>query len=150
MILPYLSPISRTRSVLYQFGGYCHTRTCSDGQFYEMQNLSAREVPLLCPRRQRGKIRQFSSPNGVFGRDKLCWVDGTDFYYNGFRVGTVSNTEKQFVGMGAYLLIWPDKKYYNIQTGEFGDLGASFTTTGSTVGFTAMSTSLQFHRHIFA
>lgn len=135
MILPYLSPISRTRSVLYQFGGYCHTRTCSDGQFYEMQNLSAREVPLLCPRRQRGKIRQFSSPNGVFGRDKLCWVDGTDFYYNGFRVGTVSNTEKQFVGMGAYLLIWPDKKYYNIQTGEFGDLGASFTTTGSTVGF---------------
>ena len=136
MILPYLSPISRTRSVLYQFGGYCHTRTCSDGQFYEMQNLSAREVPLLCPRRQRGKIRQFSSPNGVFGRDKLCWVDGTDFYYNGFRVGTVSNTEKQFVGMGAYLLIWPDKKYYNIQTGEFGDLGASFTTTGSTVGFT--------------
>ena len=136
MILPYLSPISRTRSVLYQFGGYCHTRTCSDGQFYEMQNLSAREVPLLCPRRQRGKLRQFSSPNGVFGRDKLCWVDGTDFYYNGFRVGTVSNTEKQFVGMGAYLLIWPDKKYYNIQTGEFGDLGASFTTTGSTVGFT--------------
>ena len=136
MILPYLSPISRTRSVLYQFGGYCHTRTCSDGQFYEMQNLSAREVPLLCPRRQRGKIRQFSSPNGIFGRDKLCWVDGTDFYYNGFRVGTVSNTEKQFVGMGAYLLIWPDKKYYNIQTGEFGDLGASFTTAGSTVGFT--------------
>lgn len=136
MILPYLSPISRTRSVLYQFGGYCHTRTCSDGQFYEMQNLSAREVPLLCPRRQRGKIRQFSSPKGIFGRDKLCWVDGTDFYYNGFRVGTVSNTEKQFVGMGAYLLIWPDKKYYNIQTGEFGDLGASFTTAGSTVGFT--------------
>ena len=136
MILPYLSPISRTHSVLYQFGGYCHTRTCSDGQFYEMQNLSAREVPLLCPRRQRGKIRQFSSPNGIFGRDKLCWVDGTDFYYNGFRVGTVSNTEKQFVGMGAYLLIWPDKKYYNIQTGEFGDLGASFTTAGSTVGFT--------------
>ena len=38
--------------------------------------------------------------------------------------------------MGAYLLIWPDKKYYNIQTGEFGDLGASFTTAGSTVGFT--------------
>ena len=62
-------------------------------------------------------------------------MDGTDFYYNGFLVGTVEASEKQFVGMGAYLLIWPDKKYYNIQTGEFGDLGASFTSDGS-VGFT--------------
>lgn len=131
MLLPSLSPISRTRSVLRQFGGYCHTKTCSDGQFYDMENLSSREAPLLRPRKQRGKIRQFSRPNGLFGRDKLCWVDGTDFYYNGFRVGTVEDSEKQFVGMGAYILIWPDKKYYNIQTGEFGDLGASFTSEGS-------------------
>ena len=109
MLLPSLSPISRTRSVLRQFGGYCHTKTCSDGQFYDMENLSSREAPLLRPRKQRGKIRQFSRPNGLFGRDKLCWVDGTDFYYNGFRVGTVEDSEKQFVGMGAYILIWPDK-----------------------------------------
>ena len=131
MMLPSLSPVSRTRSVLRQFGGYCHTKTCSDGQFYEMKNLSSRDAPLLRPRKQRGKIRQFSRPNGLFGRDKLCWVDGTDFYYNGFRVGTVADSEKQFVGMGAYILIWPDKKYYNIQTGEFGDLGASFSSEGS-------------------
>lgn len=131
MILPSLSPVSRERSALRSFGGYCHTNTCSDGQFYEMQNLSARDFPLLRPRGPRGKVRQFSRPNGIFGRDKLCWADGTDFYYNGFRVGTVSDTEKQFVGMGAYVLIWPDKKYYNIQTEEFGDLGASFTSEGS-------------------
>lgn len=131
MMLPSLSPVSRTRSVLRQFGGYCHTKTCSDGQFYEMKNLSSRDAPLLRPRKQRGKIRHFSRPNGLFGRDKLCWVDGTDFYYNGFRVGTVADSEKQFVGMGAYILIWPDKKYYNIQTGEFGDLAASFSSEGS-------------------
>lgn len=131
MFLPSLSAVSRSRSALRSFGGYCHTNTCSDSQFYQMENLSSRDAPLLRPRGPRGKIRQFSRPNGLFGRDKLCWVDGTDFYYNGFRKGTVSDTEKQFVGMGAYVLIWPDKKYYNIQTGEFGDLGASFTTTGS-------------------
>lgn len=135
MILPFLSPVSRERTVLSRFGGYCHTRTCGDGQFFDMKNLSSREAPLVRPRKQRGKVRQFSRPNGLFGRDKLCWVDGTDFFYNGFRVGTVSDTEKQFVGMGAFVLIWPDKKYYNIQTGEFGDLGASVTTEGS-VSFT--------------
>ncbi len=130
-----MGEVPRVRSVLNQFGGYCHTNTCTDGQFYEMGNLSARDAPLLRPRKQRGTIRQFSQPWGLFGREKLCWVDGTDFYYNGFLVGTVEASEKQFVGMGAYLLIWPDKKYYNIQTGEFGDLGASFTSDGS-VGFT--------------
>ena len=135
MRLPPISPVSRERTVLSRFGGYCHTRTCGDGQFFDMKNLSSREAPLVRPRKQRGKVRQFSRPNGLFGRDKLCWVDGTDFFYNGFRVGTVSDTEKQFVGMGAFVLIWPDKKYYNIQTGEFGDLGASVTTEGS-VSFT--------------
>ena len=131
MFLPSLSTVSRSRSALRSFGGYCHTNTCSDSQFYEMENLSSRDAPLLRPRNPRGKVRQFSNPNGIFGRDKLCWVDGTDFYYNGSRVGTVSDTEKQFVGMGSFVLIWPDKKYYNIQTGEFGDLGASVTSKGS-------------------
>lgn len=131
MFLPSLSAVSRSSSALRSFGGYCHTNTCSDSQFYEMENLSSRDAPLLRPRNPRGKVRQFSNPNGIFGRDKLCWVDGTDFYYNGSCVGTVSDTEKQFVGMGSFVLIWPDKKYYNIQTGEFGDLGASFTSKGS-------------------
>lgn len=135
MELPFMSAVSRSRSLLSAFGGYCHTPACSDGQFYNMENLSARDAPLLRPRPQRGKIRQFNQPWGLFGRDKLCWVEGTSFYYNGFLVGSVSAGEKQLVGMGAYLLIWPDKKYYNIQTGEFGDLGASVTTDGS-VGFT--------------
>ena len=62
MELPFMSAVSRSRSLLSAFGGYCHTPACSDGQFYNMENLSARDAPLLRPRPQRGKIRQFNQP----------------------------------------------------------------------------------------
>lgn len=37
----------------------------------------------------------------------LMYVDGTALNYKDQKVGTVTDTEKTFVGMGAYVLIWP-------------------------------------------
>ena len=36
------------------FSGYDHNRRIADGAFYEMENLTADEYPLLCARPRRG------------------------------------------------------------------------------------------------
>ena len=65
-------------------------------------------------------------------KDGLFWVDGTALYVNGAKTGLVlTDSRKQLVSMGAYLLIFPDKKYINTQDlTDFGSMENVRTTTG--------------------
>lgn len=121
-----------SRDNLTEFGGYNHNLTLQDNQFYDMQNMTTSFYPVLSPRGKRGKIRKIQKPNGLFAKNGLLWVDGEQLYYNGDLVGQVTDTKKQFVSMGAYVLIFPDKKYFNTDNGEFLDMGAKFQTVGPT------------------
>lgn len=129
--LPSLNEINSSREMISEFGGYNHNLRINNNEFYDMRNMSCDLHPLLSPRRKRGRVRAFVKPNGLFAHEKLCWVDGTSFFYDGEIKGTVTDCPKQFVSMGAYVLIWPDKVYYNSATDEFGPLGAKTTTSGT-------------------
>lgn len=135
MYLPRLSETAATRNMIRQFKGYNHTDDVGEDQFYDMKNMTSSCYPLAASRNRRGIIRTFEKPNGLFAKEKLCWVDGTKLYYNGEYIGEVEDSVKQFVSMGAYLLIWPDKKYLDTKTLELKDLGATFVTT-TTASFT--------------
>lgn len=125
--LPDLNEAQKSRDYNMEFKGYNHNLYVQNGQFYDMQNLTSKYYPVLAPRSRRGKIRQLTKPNGLFAKNKLAWVDGTNFYYDGVVRGTVADSAKQFVGMGAYILIFPDKKLFNTATNAFTDLAATFT-----------------------
>lgn len=131
MYMPQLSELSVSRDMINQFGGYNHTLSCRQNEFYDMQNMTSTYYPVISPRDQRGFYKTIQKPHGIFAKNALCWVDGTGFYYDGVKRGTVTDTDKQFIGMGAYILIWPDKCYYNTHTGEFGQLAAFYTSSGS-------------------
>jgi len=131
MFLPKLDDLNLSREMLGAFGGYNHNLRINNNEFYDMQNMSSDLFPLLSPRKPRAKVRQLTKPNGLFAHEKLCWVDGTDLYYDGQIVGQVEDSPKQFVGMGAYILVWPDKVGYNTHTGEFFSLGNTATTEGT-------------------
>lgn len=133
MQYPALNKISQSRDMLQDFKGYNHNLVISNSEFYDMQNMTSDYYPVLSPRKKRGIIRKFGKPNGLFSKNKLCWVDGTQFFYNGALVPelTLTDTKKQFVGIGAYILIWPDGKYYKITDGTSGTLGAEFNTAGA-------------------
>ena len=137
MYMPFAQPIKKNRDMVSAFRGYNHNLRIENKdyiQFYDMANMTSDLLPVASPRSLRGRVRKLTKPNGLFAHDKLCWVDGTSFYYNGASKGTVADSAKQFVRMGAYVLIWPDKKYYNASTDTFGDLGATFTSTpGATI-----------------
>jgi len=80
----------------------------------------------------RGETAVLSKPNGLTCRDALVWVDGTALYVGGEKTGlALSDGEKQLVNMGAYLLIWPDRKYINTQDlSDFGSMENRNITAG--------------------
>ena len=112
------------------FGGLNHTFGAGDGELYHMENLTGAYAPLLASRPPRWKLRTLAQPGGMFARGALCWVEQEGFWYDGEKKGTVSQGEQSFAALGPYLLIWPDKAYYNTQTGEFGSLEARWTGVG--------------------
>lgn len=130
VLLPQLNSIRTKMDAVNAFYGYDHNLRIKDTSFFDMQNMTGRYSPVIASRGKRMKLRTISKPNGLFAHNHLCWVDGTAFYYNGQQRGTVTDSEKQFVKMGAYVIIWPDAAYYNTHTNEFGMLGAKTVTTG--------------------
>ena len=113
-----------------EFKGYNHQLSAQDGELWDMENLTSDYYPLLAPRRQRYIVAQLTTPNGFYAHDGLFWVDGTGFYADGELKGTVTNDRKRFASLGAYIVILPDKKYYNRLTGEFGNIEAAWSGSG--------------------
>lgn len=124
MRYPYLKPIAKSRQMIGSFGGYDHNLRIADNEWYETENTSTDWFPLLGPRKPRGRVRQLTKPNGLFAHVGLAWVDGTEFWFGGQRVEgfALADSPKTFVGMGARILIWPDKAYYNTADGTYGYL----------------------------
>lgn len=118
------------RSYQCVFGGLNENASARDGEIAAMENMSSDCWPLLAPRAKRYLVRTLEKPNGMAAKDALCWVDGTDFYYDGVKRGEVSDGEKRFYFLNRWIVIWPDKLCYNTATEEFGSLEASVDAEG--------------------
>ena len=133
MQFPYLSPSRQTRVVTDVFRGYDHRPRTRDGCFYNTGNLSARQYPLLSTRLRRGLLQTLEKPGGLIGKDSLCHVEDGTLYVNqtATPVTDLSEGEKQLVSMGAYVLIFPDKVYYNTENpADFGSMEADLSIEG--------------------
>lgn len=125
MTLPYAAQ-GPGYSVAWQesFGGLDERLGAPEGAIVSMENMTGDHWPVLSSRSPRRKYTTLGAPYGLGGADKLYWVDGTHFYYNGESKGTVAAGEKRFCCLGSYVVIWPDKLFYNTKTNEFGALEA--------------------------
>lgn len=110
-----------------RFAGLNHNEGAGDGELYRMKNLCGDWYPLLATRHRRRLFKKLTKGNGLYAWEKLCWVDGTGFYYNGVLKGQVTDSRKNFAAINGYIIIAPDMKYYNIFTDTFGSLEASTT-----------------------
>lgn len=129
-----LQPGMKSTVITSAFYGYNHNPIIADGEMYDMLNMSGDYYPLLSQRDKRGISSydiegQVSVPlTGIHGRDQLVHIRGTQVYYNFVPVSglTVSDDAamlpKKMISMGAYVCIWPDKKYFN--TADLGDYGS--------------------------
>ena len=136
--MPYFPTVEETKTaqqVTDVFRGYHHDLRIGDGEFYEMQNLTADHYPMLASRNRRGVLdATLTAPGGMLAKEALAYVDNGKLYYNGYEIVglTLTAGEKQLVSMGAYLLIWPDKKYLNTKDmSDFGSMEASYESSGT-------------------
>jgi len=131
--LPFLKFNTRVREKqISSFGGYNRQLVIGENEFTDMRNMSSCDFPAISVRPPRGPvIKTLEKPNGLIWKNGLAYVDGTEFYYKDKLIGTVEDSEKQLIGMGAYILIWPDKKYFNTSDETFGDLEKVFEQTAT-------------------
>lgn len=128
--IPMLAEPTQSRLETNVFRGYNHRLRIPDGACYDTENLSLDDSPMLGTRKYRGRVTSVSEPGGCICKDSLIWVDGKRVYVNGNPVNLdlSSVRPKQLVSMGAYLLIFPDKKYLNTADLEdFGEIEASWS-----------------------
>lgn len=131
--LPSLTPGRVTRLVTEVFSGYDHELKIPDGALYDTVNLSGGDYPLLATRPRRAVKTTLREAGGLIGKDALCHVDRGTLYVNGLptAVTGLAPGEKQLVSMGATIVIFPDKRYYNTEDpSDFGSLEADWSVTG--------------------
>lgn len=127
MKYPTLYARQRSQETQEVFAGYNHNIRINEGEFYDMRNLTSDQSPVMAPRKARGLYAKDTNVQGLIAKDSLCYVDGRYFVINEYRVdmGLSTSAEdcpKQLVSMGAYVIILPDKKYFN--TADFSDFGS--------------------------
>jgi hypothetical protein len=140
---PTIKETARSQQVTDTFGGYNHNLKIPEGEFYEMENLCGDDYPLLATRKQRNTL-QVSAENlqaMVSKGDELYYIAGYDsttktcgFYAGDEKVMDLAYAGglKRFVSMGAYLLIWPDKVWYNTSDGTHGNMEKMFSAAAGT------------------
>lgn len=143
--LPYLTTAPKETS--RQVGNFLGLNTgtvIQENEFADMKNMSSRDFPAISTRRTRGEIiKTLGKPHGLHYKNGLAYVDGTGLYYKDEKIADVTDTDKQIIGIGAYLVVFPDKIMYNTSTKELTSLEAKWTqssnatfaqtTTGSTM-----------------
>ena len=138
--LPDLTATSTYRVMTETFGGYDHNLRIADGNWYEETNLTSAHFPLFSPRAKRGVVEELNNPQGIAAKESLAYVDGDTLYYNNMPVEGITlstapvDCPKRLVGMGAYLCIFPDGVYVNVQDlTDCGPLGANFSVNDQTI-----------------
>ena len=135
MKYPTLPVKDTSRQMVDVFRGYNHNLRISDGEFFDMKNMTSDYYPVLSPRGKRGFYVKPASPQGLIAKDAICYVDGSEFVMGEYHVDmglsvAAEDCPKQLISMGAYVIIMPDKKYINtMDITDFGEIEAYFTST---------------------
>ena len=136
MMFPTVAAPYTARHVTDVFRGYDHNPRIGEGSFYHMENLTGDRYPLLSNRKPRGYLKTLQQPRGMIAKGKPVYIDGNRLYHGDTELTdclrqkgyVLSEGEKQLVSMGAYLVIYPDKLYLNMEDhSDCGSLEARYT-----------------------
>lgn len=137
MILPNLKETYKATSTTDVFKGYNHNLRIADGEWFDMENMTSDYYPVLSPRGKRAvETIAKGEVDYICGDDNyMHWIkDATLYYNNGTTVafrGELTEANHKIVTFGAYLLIFPEKKYVNRETLKSGDIEAIYEASGS-------------------
>lgn len=151
-MLPFMNPTNKkSKKYVVAFKGLNYGEGYEDGEFSDAKNISLDEFPCLTQR--SGRWWNEDPTSMLTQAESMCYKDGKFgglFVANGSYLtrngedlaldnhyGYLTIGRKQMVGVGDYLIIFPDKIYYNVETGKFGNMELSYswsaTFTTSTI-----------------
>lgn len=136
--LPQLSEIDRERDMVREFRGLNHNEVISDGQFYDMQNLSSDAYPVLTARKPRTLCKTVTSGSRMSAGEHMAWCDGQHFYYNGAQKFACSMPDS-IVRMGAYFCLFPQGIVYNSHDDTVKNIAETFELNESVRIFPGMA-----------
>lgn len=138
---PQLPVSGKTIINTQQFLGLNRGLSIADGEMADMHGLTSDNYPVLASVAPRGlktwaydenvqhKAQFETEPSGILGTDRLIICHEDKVYMDGVEMplklsGDVHMQPKHLVCMGAYVCIWPDKKYFNVTNpDDHGDMG---------------------------
>lgn len=135
MIFPMMqASVTPSRKQVIEFKGYDVQNVIDPGSMRDMKNLSSDEYPSIYQRKQRGTYSDINvNPSSILARkEKLAVCDATSFWYDGQRIFDFTlqyEGLRQMQAINTRIVIWPDKMWYNTETGEYGDLGNEIHAT---------------------
>lgn len=132
MYYPNVEPNGNTRETVNQWLGYNHNFNLSDGEFYDMENLSSDYFPYISPRKIRPVLKVV--PEGIRGilytNGTVCYLYGNKLHYSEtepdeeLSLLTDTTSKQSMVKIGANIVFFPAKIYFNTLTKESGLLEA--------------------------
>lgn len=123
MLLPYLSEVQNaSKKYSVAFRGINYAEATQDGEFSDTHNISTDLYPCITPSALKLKEKQYTSPTDIHAKGRLLVVDGTKVIYDGSEKGEVTAGKKQIATIGRYIVIFPDKVYYDTENDEFGSM----------------------------
>ena len=135
-MLPYLTQTQNpSKKYSVAFRGLNYGEGTLDGEFAETRNLSTDKYPCITQRAERTRVGQYPLPLTLHSKGELLVIDGGNVLYAGEKVGEVAydkNNPKrhQTATVGNYIVIFPDKKYYNVETKEFKSMEETYEAKG--------------------
>lgn len=131
---PRLNTRSTKKDITDTFRGYRRALKIGSGEFFDMKNLTSAYYPMLANRKKRGIVKALEAPQGMAAKEKLAYIDAGTLYYGGEQtaISGLSEGEKQLVSMGAFICIFPDKRYFNTADhNDWGSMEAYYSSAGS-------------------
>lgn len=135
---PTLNSLGRTQEYIQEFKGYNHSLRIGSSEFFDMENLSCDDYPVISTRKRRYEVAQTSSCRGMVskGFEHPMWLD-TDpsdtrtspplwIYDNGRKQQQASTSgglfiqnagtkDRQMIKLGSKVCIFPDKIWFETE-----------------------------------
>lgn len=137
-MLPFLNNVAQhSKQYIVGFQGLNLGEGWADGEYSDCRNISTALAPCVTQRWGRVQEATYEAATALHAKNGLLVIDGGNVLYKGEVVGTVeAGTRKQMASIGNIVVIFPDKAYYNVETGDFGSMEETYEAAAGTLTFT--------------
>ncbi len=132
-MLPYLRGTAEPHSKKYvvEFRGLNLGDNYREGEFSHCENISTENYPCISQSPARVQTESYENGMALNGKEEGLVIANGTVYYGSIAVGSVSSEKQQIANVGKYIIIYPDKLYFDTESKELGSMDISHSVSGA-------------------